>query len=139
MRIGGFSEEKQFITAEDYDLWLRLARNNYKISFSKKVLGTFRIHGKSESDNIIKNVNAVSDVIESHYSKYRIFNPKKSKAISRCWMNAGKSYQIKGEYINSFKSYLKSLKFSFTSIYVCLLIISLLIPHKVFLSIYKNK
>ena len=31
---------------------------------------------------ILQNVNAVSDVIESHYSKYRIFNPKKSKAMN---------------------------------------------------------
>ena len=46
--VGGYSEDKKFITAEDYDLWLKISKKGYKIIFSERVLGSFRVHSGAE-------------------------------------------------------------------------------------------
>ena len=35
-RLGGFSEDPAMVTAEDYDLWLRIARNTNRLCFIPK-------------------------------------------------------------------------------------------------------
>ena len=57
--VKGFSEDIEYVTAEDYDLWLKLAKNNYKIKFIKNIMGTFRIHQYSESSDVDKNIKAI--------------------------------------------------------------------------------
>ena len=137
MKVGSFSEEHKFVTAEDYHLWLRLSRINYNINFSNKILGTFRVHDKSESDNILKNTKAISEVITTQYLEHKIIDPTKNKALYKCWLTTGKLYQLKGNYRDSFKSYLKAINYSYLSINAFVLIISLLVPHKLFLTVYK--
>ena len=132
---GGYSEDKKFITAEDYDLWLKISKKGYKIVFSERVLGSFRVHSGAESYDIIRNTNAASKVIESHFKDSSLGEQDLRKALSNYWIIAGKTCQIRGEYYSSLKMYFKSnkIKVSFKS---CFLIFSLLIPHIIFIFIY---
>ena len=134
IKVGGFSENDSFITAEDYDLWLRLAKINSKMFFSKKIMGTFRIHVDSESRNIMKNTNAVSKVIKAHCIKHNLSNSIRNNSLANCWLIAGKIFQLNNEYKHACKAYFKSLSYSFLSAEALILLFSLTLPHKFFIS-----
>ena len=134
IKVGGFSENDSFITAEDYDLWLRLAKINSKMFFSKKIMGTFRIHVDSESRNIMKNTNAVSKVIKAHCIKHNLSNSIRNNSLANCWLIAGKIFQLNNEYKHACKAYFKSLSYSFLSVEALILLFSLTLPHKFFIS-----
>lgn len=68
-RLGGFSVDPRFVTAEDYDLWLRVAQSGGRFRFIDDVLGVFRIHGSSASSAVDRNVAAEMAVVEHHLSR----------------------------------------------------------------------
>jgi len=65
-RTGGFSVQPEFVTAEDYELWLKLARDGAKIGFVDEVLGEYLIHGGNQSRSALRNMLAVMAVFEHH-------------------------------------------------------------------------
>jgi len=67
-KLGGFQEHVDIVTAEDYDLWLRLARSGCKIIFIKEILGAYRIHPNGQSRAAIRNMEATTAVVESFFS-----------------------------------------------------------------------
>jgi glycosyltransferase involved in cell wall biosynthesis len=136
--VGGYSEDEKFITAEDYDLWLKISKKGYKIIFSEAVLGWFRVHSAAESYDIIRNTNAVSEVIKSHIKNSSFDEKYLHKALSNCWRNAGKTCQIRGEYRSSLAMYCKSIKLNIFSFKSWFLIFSLFIPHMIFIFIYNS-
>jgi glycosyltransferase involved in cell wall biosynthesis len=68
-RVGFFSIKSEFVTAEDYDLWLRLARERIRIGFVDEVFGEYRIHTSNQSRGALRNSEAVSAVFENHYDE----------------------------------------------------------------------
>jgi glycosyltransferase involved in cell wall biosynthesis len=62
----GFDEDPEVITAEDYDLWLRLARNGARIGFVHEILGEYLIHGGNQSKAVLRNMEAVMCVVRKH-------------------------------------------------------------------------
>lgn len=143
--LGGFSEEYKHITAEDYELWLKLAKNNYKILFIKDILGTFRNHQESESSNVIKNTKAVCEVIKHHCIQYKMTKRKKNKFFSKANNTAGKLFQLNNKRNIAFRYYIKSLKSNPLQLESYYMILSLLIPYNLILKIkskinyYKNQ
>tara|TARA_B100000315_G_C14544497_1_gene572551 strand:+ start:307 stop:1245 length:939 start_codon:yes stop_codon:yes gene_type:complete len=67
-----FDENKKFVTTEDYDFFLNIARKNGKFYFLHKVLGNHLIHKKSASSNYLKHKKALESV-----SKHHVFNLQK--------------------------------------------------------------
>lgn len=65
-RTGGFSTQPEFVTAEDYELWLKLARDGAKIGFVDEVLGEYLIHEGNQSRAALRNMQAVMSVFEQH-------------------------------------------------------------------------
>lgn len=65
---GGFSEDRQFVTAEDYDLWLRFAQAGECAVFINEILGTYRIHTGGASSSVEKNARAIIAVSEKYFS-----------------------------------------------------------------------
>jgi len=72
-RAGRFSEEPGFITAEDYELWLKLAQAGAKIGFVPEVLGEYLIHEGNQSRAALRNMEAVLAVVRHHLS-YEVGN-----------------------------------------------------------------
>lgn len=69
MRKIQFSELSKFNTSEDYDFWLRLAKNGAKLRFHHVRLGCYTIHGKNLSSNKVRHFDAIREVLESHISQ----------------------------------------------------------------------
>jgi glycosyltransferase involved in cell wall biosynthesis len=66
-RVAGFDEDPSLITAEDYDLWLKLTSAGCHIYCLPEVLGEYRITGKNMSARIDTHFTAVTKVIMKHY------------------------------------------------------------------------
>lgn len=67
--VGGFREEPDIVTAEDYDLWLRLANSGARIGFVPEILGEYHIHGGNQSRFALRNMEAVMAVVRSHLAE----------------------------------------------------------------------
>ena len=65
-QLSGFSDNPTFITAEDYELWMRLSLTTSKFVFIHEILGEFRRHGKSASSSVDKHLAAETAVINHH-------------------------------------------------------------------------
>lgn len=70
-RCGGFSEKPEFITAEDYHLWMKLARDGTRMSFSPEPLGEYRIHSGNQSKAVLRNMQAELAVVEEFLSSLK--------------------------------------------------------------------
>lgn len=79
--VGGFSKTPEFITAEDYEFWLKLARTGARIGFVNKVLGEYLIHDGNQSGAVLRNMEAVRAVIRHHFSMIPVNerNPQREK------------------------------------------------------------
>lgn len=65
-RVGAFSVDTDIITAEDYDLWLKLADAGAKIGFIDAVLGEYLIHEGNQSRAALRNMHATMAVFRRH-------------------------------------------------------------------------
>ena len=66
--VGGFSEE--LWTNEDYDLWLRLARERCRFANLHKVLGVARIHAQGITRKADEHCEHGLKVLEFHYRQW---------------------------------------------------------------------
>ena len=66
IEIGGYDETLQ--RAEDYDLYLRLARV-HPIACHPKMVAEYRWHGKNTSDDIMRMLRATLNVIDRHEAR----------------------------------------------------------------------
>lgn len=94
---GGFSEDPKIVTAEDYDLWLRLARNGNQIAFIGEVLGEYRLHAGGQSRGIERNLAAEIAVLERCYSTLpaadRSEQVRRARRLAIAHYGAGRSFQ----------------------------------------------
>jgi teichuronic acid biosynthesis glycosyltransferase TuaG len=70
IKVNYFDEDILLVTAEDYDLWIRLAKVKCRIGFLNKTLGEFIIHENSNSGDILKNTLATISVIEKNINNF---------------------------------------------------------------------
>ena len=101
-KIGQFSEDKNLITWEDYDAWIRLSKKTnsfYKIS---KVLGTYTFDG----DNTLKPNRSIRNIF---YFKKNYLDGKSNKLPNWCNYSLMRSYYVEKDYKKSIK-YLKQIK-----------------------------
>ena len=65
--VGGFSEDSSLITAEDYDLWLRLADHGFKFQYLDKYLSSYRVHSGGSSKRALLNRRSTLNAIIKNY------------------------------------------------------------------------
>jgi glycosyltransferase involved in cell wall biosynthesis len=70
-QLSGFSENPNFITAEDYELWMRISLATTNFVFIHEILGEFRRHGESASSSVDKHLAAEIAVINHHVNQIR--------------------------------------------------------------------
>ena len=121
-----FSENDELITAEDYDLLKKISKN-YNFLFINDVLGAFCLHNDSESANILRNSEAVLNVIRSHVSNNDFFL---KRAISNALKNKGKQFYINNKRSEACMAYFSSINDFKSFVRAILLILILLIPYK---------
>ncbi|MCX6116445.1 MAG: glycosyltransferase [Proteobacteria bacterium] len=71
-KIGLFNERREFITAEDFDLWIRAAEAGAKINITNEILGYYRLHANSASASVKKLADATIAVLKVHKRSNRI-------------------------------------------------------------------
>jgi GT2 family glycosyltransferase len=70
-QLSGFSDNPSFITAEDYELWMRISLATTNFVFIHEILGEFRRHGESASSSVDKHLAAEIAVINHHVNQIR--------------------------------------------------------------------
>jgi GT2 family glycosyltransferase len=108
--VNGFSERADFITAEDYDLWLRVAQSGYKISLIDEVLGTFRIHSASASSSIARNSAAEMAVVASHLENGEFTSSTKRRRLGKSHYSAARAYQRADDRKNAWREFMQALR-----------------------------
>ena len=74
-----FSEERDFITVEDYDLWLKLALHKANFKFIRSTQGQYTIHGNNSSQNFDLHYKNLYKLLKYHQTIHA--NTKKYKNI----------------------------------------------------------
>lgn len=78
-----FRENKEFVTAEDYDLWMLLARAGAKFKCIHSIQGEYRIHASNSSGQLLKHSQNVGNVIRDHVYRLQAFEADRD----RLWRN----------------------------------------------------
>lgn len=112
-QVGAFSETSAFITAEDYELWLKLAKANFTFGFVPEILGEYRIHGSNQSKAISRNLEAELAVLEKHFSELQPHSVspaliKRRRALA--YYGAGRSLQSDGLHLEALKNLAQAWK-----------------------------
>jgi glycosyltransferase involved in cell wall biosynthesis len=111
-QVGGFSERADFVTAEDYDLWLRLSKAGCKISLIDDVLGTFRIHSASASSSVARNCAAEMAVVASHLTDGEFSKFTKRRRMGLSHYAAARAYHKAGDLISARREFAQAFRFA---------------------------
>jgi glycosyltransferase involved in cell wall biosynthesis len=111
-KVGRFCESSDMVTAEDYELWLKLSRSGAKIKFIDKILGEYRIHDANNSKAVITNMLAEQTVIDKHISMLGELNTIDTLLARRrkglVYYGAGRGFHSNQDYMTALSYFLKS-------------------------------
>lgn len=113
-----FRENKEFVTAEDYDLWMLLARAGAKFKFIASVQGVFLIHATNSSGQIERHNQSVVNVIRDHVYRLQSFQANKEnlwrKINARLLLVNSKNKISRKQFFAGLNELLRALRCSFT-------------------------
>lgn len=115
--IGGFSEDLKFNSAEDYEFWLRLAKEGAVFAVVPDVLGIYSLEANSITSKIAYHHNKIQNVLDHHFKIISAYYPDQS-AIAKYYVQrkavtvfaAARSYYLAGKYGESVTTYIESIK-----------------------------
>jgi GT2 family glycosyltransferase len=110
-QLGGFRDDPDFVTTEDYDLWLRVAQAGFTVSFIDDVLGSFRRHNASASSAPIRHLNAELSVIDDHFRTrlpQGVKEHKRRRALA--YYTAARTFSKDGRTWEGFRMFASSLR-----------------------------
>lgn len=111
--VGGFDESDSLITAEDYHLWMKLARAGARIGFIREILGEYTIHEGNSSRAALRNMHAVQVSFEKMYATIDAHSivtkvlARRRRAIIE--YGGARSLQANGEHGIAWQWFLKAL------------------------------
>ena len=111
-QLGGFSENPSFITAEDYELWIRISRTTTKFVFIHEILGEYRRHGESASSSVDKHLAAEIAVVNHHVEQmdptFRVLVLARHRR-AKAFYSAGRTHMRGGQYGSALSFFAKAL------------------------------
>lgn len=66
-----FSDRTEFVSVEDYDFWLRLARYGCRFAFINEILGEAHTHRANYSRHYVRAMRAELAVLDTHFADFR--------------------------------------------------------------------
>lgn len=78
--VGAFDEEPEIVSSEDWDLWLRVARE-HRLTLLGKQLGSYRVHANNVSIDSGK-IQRIECVLQKHLAKGWITAARMSRSMS---------------------------------------------------------
>jgi glycosyltransferase involved in cell wall biosynthesis len=113
LRVGAFREEPRFVTAEDYDLWLRLASDGARIGFVREILGEYRIHDANASKALLRHSAAELAVVDDHFAALNPVGPlaqlRRRRRRALVYYGAGRGFQAAGDAREAWRWFGRSL------------------------------
>jgi teichuronic acid biosynthesis glycosyltransferase TuaG len=109
--LGGFSTDPRFVTAEDYELWLRLAQSRAEFVFLNEVLGVFRIHSLSASASVDRNSRAEMAVVAHHLASAPFTSPAvQRRRLARSEYGAARAFHRSRDYNRALHWFWRSIR-----------------------------
>lgn len=112
-RVFGFDENPAIVSAEDYDLWLKLAKGKILIFFINDVLGEYICHDKNLSKQAMRHLEAGLTVVNKHFTlngKHTLLDVLRLRHIKALFLyGAARSFQKEGRRIEAINFFLKSI------------------------------
>jgi glycosyltransferase involved in cell wall biosynthesis len=78
-----FNEAPDFVTVEDYDLWLNLARLNARFHFINEIKGEYVLHSTNSSAQLSKHINNYKALLRQHIYQIQKFEKNPDKLWNR--------------------------------------------------------
>ncbi len=114
LQVNGFSENPEYVTVEDYDLWLRISKVTNKIGFLQKLLGVYRVHSNNASNAVLKHLEAECLLLAAYFKneekKGLLFTIRKRKRYAFAYYSAGERFKATGNSFKSLAYYFKSFR-----------------------------
>lgn len=111
-QVGIFRVETEFVTAEDYELWLRIAASGARIGFVPDVLGEYLIHQNNQSRAGLRNMHAAMAVFQAHaakaQNKFPLSRLRRREAI--IYYSGGRSLQDSGLHAEAWSYFWKAVR-----------------------------
>jgi len=103
-----FSENKKYITVEDYDLWMKLAQSGAGFLFIRKPGGEYNIHGENNSSKTNFHNDNLKILLTDHINKFKVSSSEKKMLFRKIdlYLSVRELKQKLSKGI-SFKSFLK--------------------------------
>ncbi|MDT8445886.1 MAG: glycosyltransferase family A protein [bacterium] len=109
--LGGFDESAELITAEDWDLWLRLLRDGARAVVVPELLGSYRIHSGGNSNKVELHFKAGWRVFENHFAQLPDATAQQRRRAEALHLyGAGRKFLSLGEKASGRAYLLRSLK-----------------------------
>lgn len=70
-----FGESESYVTVEDYDLWMNLARNGARFKFIDDVLGEYVVHDTNYSSQLSRHLRNGETLLHDHVFNVQRFEP----------------------------------------------------------------
>ncbi len=97
-----FDESAEFITAEDYEMWMKLARLGCRFEFLPEVLGEYRRHESNASGSILRHLAAEQAVVRKHLALDESISGWQRRArLAKCLYTAGRGFQAAGRRLDA--------------------------------------
>lgn len=109
--VGGFSEDEEIVTAEDYHLWMKLAHAGARMGFIKQVLGRYRLHS-GNAGTVMRQTEAVRRVFNEFYDAQPhglIDRIRRRFRYGTLYYAEGRGMQSNGQFPNAWSYLLRSL------------------------------
>ena len=111
--LNGFSLKKEFFSAADYDLWLRMAGLGHKIHFIREPLGESVVTGYNWSIRNPAISENVAFLVQTHILKHEkrplmLISKKGMRRIFQLYAIAGRSYLRTGHLLKALKCFNKA-------------------------------
>jgi GT2 family glycosyltransferase len=108
--VGIFDESPSFVTAEDYELWMKIARAGGRMAFIDDVLGEYRRHDSNASAAVLKHLAAERAVVEKHLAlDASIGHFSRRRRLARCTYTAGRGFAASGRRSAALRMYVRAL------------------------------
>jgi glycosyltransferase involved in cell wall biosynthesis len=111
---GGFDENPDLVTVEDYDLWLKLAKCQIYFSFIDQILGTYRIHSMNTINSVQRYATGLHLIFNTYckdpeVNSHSIFDKIQiRRRYGFIYYDIGRMYHKSGDLGNAFTHYVKS-------------------------------
>lgn len=115
IEIGGFNESAEYFGTEDFDLWMRLAKNGCRFFYLHEFLGIRRETLGSISDNVASHTDNYLQAVRDHFyslssNLQKRHNIKYRQRCSAIVCGGGRRFLSKGDFINAKKCYKKGIR-----------------------------